>query len=52
MTRNEFDATLDRLGINQTTFAALTGLDSQTVYGCGKERTVGPARRAHQPVPT
>jgi hypothetical protein len=52
MTRDEFERALTGIGINQTTFAAPTGLDRATVYGWGKERTVGPDRRAYQPVPS
>jgi hypothetical protein len=52
MTRDEFEAALTGIGINQTTFAALTGMDRKTVYGWGKERTISAGRREHQPVPS
>jgi hypothetical protein len=51
MTRDEFEAALTAIGINQSTFATLTGLDRATVYGWGKVRTVAPDRRTRQPVP-
>jgi hypothetical protein len=52
MTREEFEARLTDLGINQTTFAFLTGLDRGTIYGWGKARTLAPGRREQQPVPS
>jgi hypothetical protein len=38
-TSDEFEAALSRLGINQTTFAVLTGMNRKTIYGWGNERT-------------
>jgi hypothetical protein len=52
MNRDEFEAGLTGLGINQTTFALLTGMDRATIYGWGKERHCGRDRREIQPVPS
>ena len=52
MNRPEFETRLDGLGITQTVFAEITGLDRKTVYGWGKERNTGGERRAVQAVPS